>query len=309
MHIHTHPKIPCKTVGRALWLAGLLGLFGGCGMDFDSGPFPLLSKLGEMAGLDPSVEGVFVSETLPAWPDDGAVGRLVACSMTLVQGSTVLFDANVTITYGDASNESHSSVNVIVPEYSYPLYDGLSNASVYLDVLMSEPGQQGQRNLHLWIWSAKRVDPIKRARHPLLKLSASEKVALHVTNMLFEQPGEPRPVAVYHYPYGDEASALYMLYYGEFDSAYYALPGARRVRIAPGLLTLQVPQSLFLDADSDNYWFEEGAGMTPSVRWDNIPSPTPDTDGLFPVLRTDGSAGSEDGEVFQMALSAVVRRK
>jgi hypothetical protein len=240
---------------------------------------------------------------------DDIVGRLLSCSVSLVQGETVLFETDVTIAYRDPVDYSHSGTNMIVADYAYPRYAGRSNASVYLDVVMAEPGEKGQRGLHLSIWAGKKVDHIKKANHPLFRLTSTDKITLKLDDMQFEQWGEPGPVAVYLYPYGDDAAAVYMLHYAEYDCAYYALPGAKRVMFGTDTVTLQVPHSRFLDDDPENYWFEEGAGLAPTVRWENIPSPAQDPDGRFWALLVDGTSRAENGEVFQLGLAAVARRK
>ncbi|MBN1345411.1 MAG: hypothetical protein JXQ73_22145 [Phycisphaerae bacterium] len=239
-----------------------------------------------------------------ARPSTGStgIGRPVSFGIALTQGARELLRAEATIDPNDPLGGKSPRYYKIVDDYGY--FDGASNASVYLTVSLSGSDME-MANIQIAVRSAKSSDVRKKANNPLFMLSRTESVSFRIEALRFERDGAPRSVSVFHYPYGAGAAGASMLYYGEWDSGYYRLPGAVLFDLGAGNKTLQVPQSVFMDNDAA-YWFEEDSGVAPSVEWARMTSPSPTPDGEFPALRTNGTETTRQGDVFELSVCAVV---
>ena len=279
----------------AIIIGCLCGL--ACQLDPDANGTDPNATAGPGGGGDPNAAG----------PDEAVLGRPVSFDITLRQGTRTLFQRTANISPSDPLDGSDASYYTLVPEYHY--YDGWSNASVYLDVVLARPDDPSRpSSISLFLRAGMQSDVRKKSNNPLLVLSTTDKVSVDVSALRFEHNGHPRYVSVFLYPFGSTAAGALMLYYAEHDSAYYRLPGAIVFDLGPGRKTLQVPHSVFVDRDAD-YHFEDDAGWAPSVTWADMTSPPVDSSGRFWVMRTDGSWGLEDGEVFELGISAVVWRQ
>jgi hypothetical protein len=288
MRHHTTAAALVAGVAMCLWCAG-------CCFPPAGGTDP--NSIGKPNPNQPS------DSNTPNASDPPFVGRPASFDLELQQGTRTLFTAHVVADANDpAAADDESYYYRLVDSYAY--LPGPTNASVYLHVSIASPNEV-LSNFAFSIRTAKQTDFRKMANNPLFILSPADTVTLVARNLRFEYNGHPRNVSVFHYPYGELAAGASMLYYGEYTSAYYALPGAIPFDLGPGNKTLQVPQSVFMDHDP-NYWFEEGSGVSPSVTWKDMASPSPDAANCYPAMTTDGASTCESGDVFELSVCAVV---
>jgi hypothetical protein len=239
-------------------------------------------------------------------PDKEVAGYPSSFDLVLQQGPNVLIDTHVTIPKGYDMSESNADpcFILIVKDYRYDA--GWTDTGVYLHTWETGPNEW-QTNFYMSIRATLASDHKKKGNNPLFRLAADQKVSVLVRNICFKYAGHPREVSLYMYPEpSTTAAAVYLLYYGEYDCAYYNLPLAVEVPYGQQV-TMQVRQGAFTDHDGGNYIFGPAAGLTPDIGWENIPSPTPDGQGRFPAREPDGHCITTNGDVWEVGLSAVVR--
>jgi hypothetical protein len=233
-------------------------------------------------------------------------GYPASFDIIIQQGDRQLFNSHVETRPCDDMDPRGSDRHYMRIVDTYHYLDGWSNTGVYLRVNVTDPNDW-QSNIYFYIRATLASDFDKKGNNPLFVLRSDRKISLYANNLVFKNNSHPRETSVYLYPDRNTAAvATYMLCYGESDGAYYALPLARNVACG-AQTTLQVLQSAFTDTDGDDYRFLPSSGARPSVGWENLPSPKPDSSGNFPAMRTDGTSIQANGEVFELAACAVFR--
>jgi len=245
------------------------------------------------------VPAAVVAVCLSSATHAAVIGRPVALDIAVYQGGTELFNESVSIAPVDPL---HGGFRYKIVD-DYDAFPFGTVASVWLSVEMPDPDEE-QSTIHFYLRGANPSNPDLPGSNPLFTLDDTDKITATISNLQFEDGGNPTSVSVCHYD-SDVMAGAYMMNFDTTNSYYYDLPEAEEFMVG-SQHTQQVPHSAFVDGDVDNFVFVPDSGTSLDIGWYLMPSPTLDPNGDFPFTYTHDVAGASPGKVFEMGLAASV---